>query len=138
MIASTFNARMLAPELYAVAHSASITMIEVLPPADAAQATLIAVEYLLLLRVVIEEVALAAEVLCNFPFALDAFASNRLARVAIPALHLTNGIPIHLVVGSLVMAAAASKSLVATRRDNPAAELVMRAVLSESGGQLRR
>jgi hypothetical protein len=62
MITGSLHALVLALQLYAVAHGARVAVIEFFTSSDTAEPAFIAMEYLLLLRCVVKEIAFLTEV----------------------------------------------------------------------------
>jgi hypothetical protein len=62
MIAGSLHTLVLALQLYAVTHVARVAMEEILTSSNTTEPTLIAMEYLLLMRFVVEEIAFITEV----------------------------------------------------------------------------
>jgi hypothetical protein len=62
MITGSLHTLVLALQFYAVAHSARVAVVEFVASSDAAKPAFIAMEYLLLLRSVVKEIALVTEI----------------------------------------------------------------------------
>lgn len=125
MITGSLNTLVLALQLDAVAHGARVTMVKSFSSSDTAEPAFIAMEYLLLLRCIVKEVALVAEIGANRRLARGAFLGDRLPRGACRADHLLDAVPIHPVVRFLVMAEATRSNHAAARRHDVDAQLVV-------------
>jgi hypothetical protein len=100
-------------------------MVKFVTSTDTAEPAFVAMEYLLLLRCVVEEVAFVAEICTDGRLARGARSRDRLACVTNGANHLLYGIPVHLVVRFLIVAERTRRDHAATRRDDAHTQLVM-------------
>merc|ERR1719182_385459 len=115
MITGSLNTLVLALQLDAVAHGARVTMVKSFSSSDTAEPAFVAMEYLLLLRCIIKEVAFVTEIRANMSLARGACPGDRLACIANGANHLTDGVPIHLVIRLLIMAESTRRNHATTR-----------------------
>jgi hypothetical protein len=115
VVPSPLNALVVTTQRSAVAHPALVAVVEVLRATHSAQAALVAMEDPLLLRFIVEEVALTAEIITDGSLAFDARIRYGLPRITTSTFHLANCVAVKVMVTGVVVTEAARKSFVAAR-----------------------